>query len=238
MNRWILNSLGIALIASLGLAVWGGMTFGKHLIVMVDTWTAAGNSANSALQTVNQPCGNGKPCGTLAEVSKATVKIGDIAVTSQMQIAQTGKLLSVTTKNIDSVSSHLNKTADALTDTANTATQTVKQANADLQLVSSSIPDLKPLVFQLQKNGASLQTATDALNMRLRDPHVDNLMAHLDEISGTGESMLDTANQVETKATKSYLHPSKNPFVRTWTVAEPWLNIGAQGIVKFGPVLH
>jgi hypothetical protein len=40
--------------------------------------------------------------------------------------------------------------------------------------------------------------------------------------------MLFTFDAVETKATHDYLHPSKNPFVRTWKVFQPFLLPAAQ----------
>jgi hypothetical protein len=50
-------------------------------------------------------------------------------------------------------------------------------------------------------------------------PVLDNAAA--DE--ATAGSMLKTADAVEKKATASYLHPSRNPFVRTWRAASPFI---------------
>ena len=37
------------------------------------------------------------------------------------------------------------------------------------------------------------------------------------------DHMLATADKVETKGTKDYLHPSKNPIKRTWKTVAPFL---------------
>jgi hypothetical protein len=93
----------------------------------------------------------------------------------------------------------------------------------------------------LAKTGNSDASDLDALLKRKAlQNFVDNLgplSANFVAITGTGEHMLQTGDAVETKATDSYLHPSKNPWVRGWKATYPWLLIGAQGAVKWSPVV-
>ena len=48
------------------------------------------------------------------------------------------------------------------------------------------------------------------------------------DISGSLAHMLQTGDAVETKAAQPYLHPSKNPFLRTWKEIHPFVVAGAK----------
>jgi hypothetical protein len=87
---------------------------------------------------------------------------------------------------------------------------------------------VNPMVSQYTEIGTNVNTL---LKKQAVSDFVDNLgplSKNFVAISGTGEHMLQTGDQVETKATYTYLHPSKNPFVRTWNIANPFLAAGAK----------
>jgi hypothetical protein len=103
MNRWILNILGICSICAVCAIAWAALAVGRMAeSIKVPDLNASVAKVNQALDTVNHSCSPG-PCGTLANVDKLTVKVGDLAVTSQMQVAQTGTLVTSTAHNLDTV---------------------------------------------------------------------------------------------------------------------------------------
>jgi hypothetical protein len=73
---------------------------------------------------------------------------------------------------------------------------------------------------------ATLGTADAGLtrfNFLMNDPSILQTEQNVAAISGTGAHMLFTFDQVETKATQNYLHPSPNPFKRTWQTVSPFM---------------
>jgi hypothetical protein len=104
-----------------GLMTWRGM----HTVDQV----------NATLVNINRPCkGPDGPdaCGTLAQVNKGVIRMGDLATTAQMQVKQSGVLIAATTKNLDAIGTsvtatmgHLNGTAAALATTASAATDSL-----------------------------------------------------------------------------------------------------------------
>ena len=72
---------------------------------------------DATLAKINQP-----GTGTLAELDKTAVKIGDIAVTAQIQVRQTGALIAATSRTLDSAAADMHTTAQAFAGTAQAAT--------------------------------------------------------------------------------------------------------------------
>ena len=101
--------------------------------------------AGIALDTINRGCAPG-PCGTLANVDKAVVKLGDIAVTSQKQVQQSGILITAAANNINLVGEHVSDVADSLKGTATAATGTLQAAQVDLETANQTIAASKPLL--------------------------------------------------------------------------------------------
>jgi hypothetical protein len=129
----------------------------------------------------------------------------------------------------------------------------VGHVNASLQNVDAATADLHPLFlsatarldqFQSVESGLS-QIVDDAdrglgpilydadqtikgANTLVANPNVPILLTHFAGISASADSMLFTANRVETKATYNYLNPPHNPVKRTWQAVQPFLLPGAQ----------
>jgi hypothetical protein len=214
MSRWIANTLGCVAILAVCLIGWAACEFAlltHHSAALPDLAPSVAK-VNLALDTVNHPCAPG-PCGTLANVDKLTVKVGDLAVTSQRQVAQTGELVAATAQNLDrvgdsvqTVAAHLDRTADALTGTAQQATATLGTANQTIQGV-------QPVLSHLNATVADMDT-------RINDPNITALMAHLQSTSASADRITADAAYEADKLT----HPPKAKLTG-WAVLE--------GIVKW-----
>lgn len=104
---------------------------------------------NATLANINRPCkGPAGPdaCGTLAQINKLAIDAGNITVTAQMQVKQSGQLLAAAAENINRVADHVSATADALTATAHSATGAIDQAHTDLATVNGTIAAAQPLI--------------------------------------------------------------------------------------------
>lgn len=69
----------------------------------------------------------------------------------------------------------------------------------------------------------TFKTSLDKTNAILDNPFIAPTIQNVSESTGTLNHMLFTFDQVETKGTHDYLHPSKNPFARAWKNTEPFL---------------
>jgi hypothetical protein len=96
---------------------------------------------------------------------------------------------------------------------------------AERKVFEESIPDMLAGVNKDVFDAGDTITAAKTL---IADPNLKRLIAESAEGLATGNHMLATADQVETKATKSYLHPSTNPAARTWEAVKPFLVPAAQ----------
>jgi len=214
MNRWILNTLGIALILTLGVIGRGFWRWGSAAPDLAPTLT----KLNQALDTVNHSCAPG-PCGTLANVDKLTVKIGDLAVTSQRQVAQSSAIVTAAAANLnkagDSVTEltgHLNKTADA-------ATGLTVALTGDANEAKTTIAGFQPLVAAYTQSGNDL----DAL---LKDHAIHDTLTDLQVTTQNIGGITSDLRQVSDKETAEFLKPVpwwKWPFKR----AGQFIDIGA-----------
>lgn len=177
-----------------------------------DTQDVAAESRDVTIAML-RPCKPG-PCGLIPGISQ-TVQ------TLQIQVAQSSTLVNAASRSLTDVASHLDATADSLTATGSAAVATLGQARADLQTANGSIAAVQPVLEGLKANSAALTQAvqhTDALIANPANLEMENNVAH----------MTATADAVETKATKGYLHPSRNPFKRIWSSVSPFLVAGAK----------
>lgn len=95
-----------------------------------------------------------------------------------------------------------------------------KAAIAERQYFEKSLPDLMDAIKIDVADAGDTITAAKVL---VADPNLKRILQQSADIETTGNHMLVTADAVETKATKDYLHPSTNPMVRTWKAVEPFL---------------
>jgi hypothetical protein len=161
MRKLLSIALLIYLVSLTGLGIWGAFGLNKHLIIALDKWGDASpqdtlQRLNTALDTINRPCGKGHPCGTLANADKAMVKVSDILVTSQLQERDIAKAAESNMAAVNGLAGHLNKTADALSGTAISLTGTADSAKALLDTANDPKNGVGPLLDATTKavNGA------------------------------------------------------------------------------------
>lgn len=155
--------------------------------------------ANATLNIINHSCSPG-PCGTLANVNKLVVKVGDIAVDTQTQVRQSGKLINAASSGLSSVSDHLNTTLSVadnqlthvgpLLDSARTATDSIS-------------PTLGKLGLTID---ASTQTIKDA-DARINDPNIAEIVKQWAAMSTSAAGLMADGKKVTDKATADYLSP-------------------------------
>lgn len=148
--------------------------------------------------------------------------------------AEAGALIDLTT-DAHGTLWQINQTAYAAQKTLATVGDQAKHVGPlldSLKASSDSIPpvmsDTRNSIAQVGETARRLDGTIDALNAKISDPKVDELMANLRDMTKTSSHMLSTADQVETKFTDPYLHPSHNPFKRAWEQAEPFIVSGAK----------
>jgi hypothetical protein len=189
----------------IALAAWGCFGLTNHLIVAIDKigdavpakekTSALVDKAGAALDTVNRPCGGGHPCGTLANIDKAIVKIGDLLTSSQRQEIAVTNAAAANMASVNGMALHINKLADAGAETVQALTVDAKTANA-------AIASIQPLAE------ASTRTI-DSLDARIRDPRIDALMDHIRGVSESSDAIAGDLRQVADKETKDFLRPTK-----------------------------
>jgi len=236
--------LKVAALASLVVFLWTGSYLlfvtaqsEKHVVARAD---ATFSAADAAIQNVNS----------------ATAQVGASFTSAAISVSQTEKDVAQVTRPLVGVVSGLQQTVALVNapcapgpcgtvadigKTLNTFRRTAGQLEIAANHEDNNLANLdrqEDQVFNdtdnVLKNFNTLLTSPD-LNGTIRNlrPLSDNLVA----ITGTGEHMLQTGDAVETKATNDYLHPPKNPWVRDWRATYPWLLVGAQGLVKWSPVV-
>ena len=222
-------ALVLTAIALCGFACWGiGALVSAGRQVAADSQatlraaTAAEGLVGAAAVNLNteitRPCRGPKgpdACGLLAQVKKVAIDSGDAVVTAQLQVKQTSQLIASTTVDLDSAAADIHQTAIAVSGTAQAGT-------SFLNVLANPDSGLPAAVNAYTESGNDLDAL---LKKKAVSDFVDNLAplsANLAAGTATADKMLATADQVETKATSDYLHPSKNPLKRTWQAIEPF----------------
>lgn len=155
-------------------------------------------AARDTLVIVNRPCGlkvNGHavPCGTLAEVDKAVVKIQDIAVTTQYQVKQTNQLVTAAAGTLTQAGAAIQTTASSVEKTAGVATESLAVLKTDLTALQPPIASTTALLAQ---GAATLKTGQDILTKVGPDVEgtaagVNGIAGHLDATTGSLAKITD-----------------------------------------------
>ena len=156
------------------------------------------------------------PRGTLHEVNKAVVKIGDMAVTSQRQVAQSSKLVDAAAQSITSATSDVHTLATEGTRTLAAATQLT-------QGLSVSLPATVDTANSLLSHSDAAVTDFNAL---LKDEAIHRTLANLDATTQNLGGITLDARLVSDKISADYLKP-KTPWSRIGHVGLDLLDIGA-----------
>jgi hypothetical protein len=162
---------------------------------------------------VNRPCkGPAGPdaCGTLAEINKATIQVGDIVKSSQMEEKDTAKAAQATMGAVDQMAAHANVLTDSLAGTANAATGTLTQARVDLGTMNDSIAATKPLLEASTATIGRVGVASDDLDTLLKRKAIGDLLDQFAGIATHGNAIAGDFQQVADKARADYLR--KTPW--------------------------
>jgi hypothetical protein len=216
-------ALLIAATALIGMAAWQGFVISRHVEATI-------NSLNNTLVNINRPCkGKAGPdaCGTLAQLNKTAIAIGDITITTQTQvkqsatlIAQYGQMLNGIALDIHGEMGEAQKATAALTGTAQAATKTLGTADS---LISSEQPRVDAILAQTDTVLESGNEAVRRFDAMLADPNLALTMKNVEGITAHTDDMTLTLDQLLQKETKPILHPSTNPWVRTRNTIKPYL---------------
>jgi hypothetical protein len=171
--------------------------------------------ANTALDTINHPCAPG-PCGTLANVDKLVVKVGDIAVDTQRQVRQSGTLINAASQSLTSTSQHL----DAAIGTANVQLTHIAplldavRGAADaipgtLKHVNDAADGVTPILANADGAVSDFRRFLTAPALNATLSNVDALTAAWARISTNGAKITDKMTADYFKPTPWYLYPIK-----------------------------
>lgn len=171
MNKWIANALGIAAIAVLGVAVWGGIGLTRHVIVAFDAWGAAAPNLQPTLDAISGPR------GTLWQANKAIVKVGDAIVTTQLQERAITPHTIAAVDSLATIGPHANSVLDSSKLTLDAATGTLHSASETLAEGKRTIAAAQPVLE------AFTQDATD-LDALLKDHAIHDTLDNTATITG------------------------------------------------------
>lgn len=158
---------------------------------------AAFDQVSATLQTVNRPCGAGKPCGTLADVAKT---LGTIRLTAgQVEVAANheDKRIGI----MDSQETQIAGDTHAL----------LAKAGGDLDTLDTTIRGIQPIETEAQVEVVELQRATKALTALESDPNLTATAKNLNAASAHASDALlhvDGTTADVQQAVYSYLHPT------------------------------
>ena len=212
----ILTCLALSyLCVTVGIVIWrAGNAFNVGL-------AGSGNviaGVSTALGTINRSCAPG-PCGTLASLNKTIVKIGDAVVTTQLQERAVMPHTIAAMDTFNNAAQKLGETVDSIADTSQALTGTANAATVTLQTTGTTIAAFQPVL-------SHADAAVTDLDMRINDPHVTSLVAHLEGMSVSGDKMMVDAQW----KTHQLLHPDK---VKLGFWGTTWA--GIQAIHKLEP---
>ena len=188
------TAITIASAALLGLAVWGCFGLNHHLIVALDKW---GNAAPDLKPTLDAISG---PRGTLHEVNKAAVKIGDAIVQTQLVERATTPHVTTAMDQFGAAAVHLSGTADALSKTASAGAQTLNALTVDEIALKQPIESANYVIL---KAGNSV----DDFDALLKRKAIGDVLDNLAGATGQGNAILGDFRQVADKARADYRTP-------------------------------
>ena len=216
MNKWLLNSIGVALLAVLGIVGWAAWRIGiVAKSIKIPDFVQIAYKLDLALDTVNRPCAPG-PCGTLAEANKGIVKVGDAIVTTQLQERAIAPHTIAAVDALNGAAGKLGDAAGNLSGTAQAATGTLQQARTDLEAANGSIQAFQPLL------GHADATVQD-FDTLLKDPTIPETLTNAEQITWNANEITFDAKRVADDATKKYFTP-----LPWWRKAIPYATAGAK----------
>jgi hypothetical protein len=168
------------------------------------------------------------PTGPITETDKLLLALNSTTVHADLVIAHEDKNIGHYDQLVGGLFDRVDRLADRGSATLDAATATEQAATETLGTLNSTIGQAQPLLEAYTASGNDLH---ELLKRKALADFADNLgplSANMVAITGTGAHMMATGDAVETKATQSYLHPSHNPWARTWQAVQPFIVAGAK----------
>lgn len=214
----------VLIAAVLGMAVWGCCGLTRHAIVALDKWGDAAPNPKQEAQILELSTGALKNANVAVQnMADAT---GDWSDSSKAELRDLRTTLTEANRFIsdmrgvarsaDGEVASLQQTTDAATALLKTSDQAIDQLNDDRHGIS-------PVM------ASYLETGND-LDELLKRRAVGEMLDNVARLTGSASRMADTADQVETKFTYSYLHPSKNKWVRVGNAIKPYAPLGIKSL--------
>jgi hypothetical protein len=186
MNRLDKITAAVLMLCASGVLV----IFAWYVPPAMNALTRAANGAGDTFDTINRPCGTGKPCGTLADVNQTlhTVRgtFGEVEVAARHENAQLTTLDGQERDLFAGVQGVLKRSRETLASVSGFASA----ASATMGTVKETVAGAQPVLVSLKTTSDDLGGAAqalgetaDAATMRFNDPHVAALVANLDATS-------------------------------------------------------
>ena len=188
MNRWLYPICAVALTAA---AIYGGFGLTHHVIVAFDKWGDAAPDLKPTLDAISGPR------GTLHEVNKAVVKMGDAVVTTQLQERAITPATIAAVNSLATIAPHANLTMDSASRTLDAGAQTLQGASDTLRTINGKAG---PLMDAYTQSGTDLDTLlrNNAITQTLKN--FAGMTANGNAISGDFKLMADKTAADYTKA--------------------------------------
>lgn len=204
MYRFIRLALALlALTATVAVAAlsWYGCIALKQVANAGAAATQTAKDLDATIKRVNGPTGTITETDKLLLAIKSTTVHIDMAARHEDQQlgildAQERKLFA----DLHGTAKDAQSTLTALTGTAQALTETVGEGKATLEAT-------KPVLASLDAATLSGKAVIDSLNARINDPHLTELMVHLDSTTGNIDGITADAVKVADKTTSDYLSP-------------------------------
>lgn len=169
---------------------------------------------NDTLDILNAPCkGDSDSCGTVASVGKLVKKIGDIAVTTQLQVKQSATIINAASQSLTSTSGHLNEAIDTLKDQLTHVGPLLDSAKA---ATDSLPPAVTHFTVSTDEIFANSNGAVTDFRGFLTNPHLTHTFENVDSMTDSGAGVMwdfrtlgDKYTDEQLKPVKWYMYPEK-----------------------------
>jgi len=186
----------------------------------IDGMTGVENRLQGTLDFVNRPCNTYDPVthqlekdGTLCVLATTSTRLGDIAVTSQRQVMQSGELIEAATDNMNQVGKKVGEAVDAFKGTA-TATTTAITVGTDY--FQKKQPQFDLLLTHFDEVTVSGNVSIVKFNSLLDRPAIPKMIDDTGAIISSGKDIFATTDAVEKKLTQCTLHPTLGCMAKSY----------------------
>lgn len=189
----------------------------RHALPLLDSWNGASTlkKANDTLDAISGPR------GTLHEVNKAVVKMGDAVVTTQLGERRTFP--------------HVIAATDALTEAAHSGSAaalavsgTADQATATLRTTESTVQAFQPLAASLTRTTDASTRAVQDFDDLVKNPMWEQMGQNVVGMTHSGDLILADGSRVSKKFADDYTR-KQTPWMRIWRIAGDTYDLAAFG---------